>query len=371
MPEGPFQPDTFRKSFLILLVIAISLLFVAMIRDFLIALLMAAILSGMFHPLYRRLERAFRGRRALASATTIILVLLLIVIPLIAFLGLVANQALDLSERVRPWVEGQISEPTVLDQLIERVPLLGAIEPYRQGILERLGDLAGRIGSFAVGLVATAARSTAMFVLLLFVMLYAMFFFLIDGRRTLNQILYYLPLPPADEERMLDKFVSVSRATLKGTLIIGLVQGALCGAAFFVLGIEGAAFWSAVMAVLSVVPGVGAAIVWVPAAIYLFAVGRVVPAVGLALWCALIVGSVDNLLRPWLVGRDTQMSDLLILLSTLGGLVLFGAVGIVIGPIVAALFVTVWDLYGIAFKDLLPPAESATPRPSAPPDPPA
>jgi predicted PurR-regulated permease PerM len=181
-----------------------------------------------------------------------------------------------------------------------------------------------------------------------------MFFFLMDGGRILDRILYYLPLPPEDEARMVDKFVSVSRATLKGTVIIGVIQGALAGVALAVAGVQGAVFWGTIMTVLSIIPGVGTALVWAPAAIYLMATGHVFAGVALFVFCGAIVGSVDNFLRPRLVGKDTQMHDLLILFSTLGGLLLFGVVGFIIGPILAALFVTVWDIYGTAFRDILP-----------------
>jgi predicted PurR-regulated permease PerM len=174
-------------------------------------------------------------------------------------------------------------------------------------------------------------------------------------------MLYYLPLPPEDETRMVDRFMSVSRATIKGTIIIGAIQGALGGVAFAVVGINGAAVWGTVMALLSAIPGLGHALVWVPAVIYLAATGQWGAFIGLFIWCAGVVGSVDNFLRPWLVGKDTQLPDLIILVSTLGGLLLFGPLGFILGPIVAALFVTVWDLYGAAFEDLLPPV----------PDPPA
>jgi predicted PurR-regulated permease PerM len=357
MTHPPAAPaDAFQKAFLLLLVAAISLLFLAMVRDFLMALLLAAIFSAMFHPFYAWLTRRFRGRRALAAASTIAIVLLAIVLPLSGFLGLVANQAVDLSQEAGPWVERRISESGGLTGLAERLPFLEVITPYQEQILSRLGDVASRVGTFVLGLIATAARGTAMFLLLLFVMLYAMFFFLMTGTRTLDQILYYTPLRPEQEARMVGRFVSVTRATIKGTIIIGSLQGGLCGLALFVLGIEGAALWTAVMIVLSIIPtGVGGALVWVPAAVYLFANGRPVAAIGLIVWCGALVGLVDNVLRPRLVGRDTEMSDLLILLSTLGGLILFGVVGILIGPIVAGLFVTVWDIYGTVFKDWLPP----------------
>jgi predicted PurR-regulated permease PerM len=158
---------------------------------------------------------------------------------------------------------------------------------------------------------------------------------------------------------MLERFMSVSRATIKGTLIIGSVQGALGGLSFWVAGIKGAAVWGTMMAVLSAIPGLGHALVWVPVAVYLGLSGQWSSAIGLFVWNAFVVGSVDNFLRPWLVGKDTELPDIVILVSTLGGLVLFGPLGFIVGPIVAALFVTVWELYGAAFADLLPPAPPA------------
>jgi len=164
----------------------------------------------------------------------------------------------------------------------------------------------------------------------------------------------------------LDRFTSVTRATLKGTAVIGVLQGGLAGLAFAVAGIEAAVFWGTVMAVLSIIPAVGSALVWVPAAIILAAGGNYLKAVGLVLFCGLVVGSLDNLLRPRLVGKDTQMHDLMIFFGTLGGIALFGVIGFVIGPIIAALFVTIWDIYGEAFRDYLPglnsDKESQTPQ---------
>ena len=360
MTTSDIDQDRFRRAFLLLLAISISLIFFAMIRGFLVSLLLAAILAGITHPFYQRLQSWFRGRAALASGVTIVLVLIVIVVPLIGFLGLVATEAVQIAQGVRPWIEEQLQQPNEIEKLLERIPFLEVLAPYQDQIAAKLGEFAARIGTFLVNSVAATTRGTAVFFFQLFIMLYAMFFFLISGRQTLDKILYYLPLDPEDEEQMVEKFVSVSRATIKGTLVIGILQGGLAGAAFAVVGIQGAAFWGTVMAVLSIIPGVGTALVWVPAVIYLYAGGHFAAATGLLIWCAAIVGTVDNVLRPWLVGKDTKMPDLLILLGTLGGLVLFGATGILIGPVIAALFVTVWEIYGVAFKEYLPVSVTAS-----------
>ncbi|HSR41683.1 MAG TPA: AI-2E family transporter, partial [Longimicrobiales bacterium] len=173
------------------------------------------------------------------------------------------------------------------------------------------------------------------------------------------------PLEPKQKQELLERFVSVTRATVRGSLLIGLIQGGAAGLAFWVAGVPGPAFWGTVMVVLSILPAIGAALVWVPAVIYLFLMGKVGAGIGLLAWCVVVVGSVDNFLRPRLIGRDARMSDLLILLSTLGGIVLFGAVGFIVGPIVAALFVTVWHLYGEAFQDWLHVEEGAPDAPSS------
>ena len=348
------DPDKFRRSFLLVLLLGISLLFMFMIRRFLMAVFLAAIFTGLTRPIYKRVARRLGGRENLAAATTLVMVIVVIVVPLIFFAGIVTSQAVSITERVRPAIEQQVAAPGGLDALVEQFPRLSFLVPYESLIYSRVGALAERTGGFLFNSLAAATRGTVSFIFSLFVMLYAMYFFLRDGPKLLDRILYLMPLSPASEERMVERFTSVTRATIKGTLIIGIVQGALAGGAFFFAGIHGAAFWGTVMAVLSIIPGVGTALVWIPAVVYLAIGGKTTAAIALGIWCAIVVGTADNFLRPMLVGRDTQMSDLLILLSTLGGLVMFGAAGIIIGPIVAALFVTAWDLYATAFRELLP-----------------
>ena len=160
---------------------------------------------------------------------------------------------------------------------------------------------------------------------------------------------------------MLTQFASITRATIKGTVVIGIIQGALGGMAFRVAGIEGAALWGTIMTILSIIPGIGAPLVWVPFVIFLYVNGQYLTATLLLVWCGAVVTTIDNFLRPVLVGRDAQMPDLLILIGTLGGLFLFGPMGFIVGPIICGLFLTVWDIYGTTFKAVLPPVESFRP----------
>lgn len=354
MPLTDNAQERFRRSFLLVLVLGISVVFLLMIRGFLTAILLAGIFSAMAQPLYRWIRRRTGGREGVASALTVLVVIVLIVGPITAFLTVVVGQAIQVSQSVGPWVEQQLQQPDQLNRLLQRIPFAEHVQPYQDQILSKVGELAGTTGGFLVSKVAAASRMTVTFLLNLFVMLYAMFFFLTGGTRILERMLYYMPLDSTDERRMVERFVAVTRATLKGTLVIGTIQGALAGAAFAVAGIGGAAFWGTVMTVLSIVPGIGAAFVWIPAVVFLVVTGHTTAGVLLAIWCGVVVGTVDNVLRPRLVGKGARMSDLMILVSTLGGIMLFGAVGFIIGPIVAALFVTVWDIYGVAFRDLLP-----------------
>jgi len=354
MTTAHVDGDKFRTAFLLLLVIGISLLFLAMIRNFLMALLLAAIFAGMARPLYRRLVPVCRQKKPMASILTLVILIVVVLIPFGAFVGIVTTQAIQIAENAYPWIQAQLSEPNTIDGWIERAPLAERLVPYHEFIVTKVGQFAESIGSFAVRQLAAAGTKTVTFLFMLFVMLYAMFYFLIDGPRMLDRILYYMPLDSKEEDQLVARFGSVTRATIKGTLVIGIVQGTLAGLGFWVAGVGGAVFWGTVMAVLSIIPGVGTALIWIPAVLYLVGGGHYAAAGLLAVWCIIVVGTVDNVLRPWLVGRDTKMPDIMILVSTLGGLVLFGAVGILIGPIVAALFLTVWELYGEAFKDVLP-----------------
>lgn len=360
MTLEPSPQDRPPRIFLMALAVGVTLLFLVMIRPFLLSVLLAAIFSALARPLFLVIRRWFRGRKTWASMTTVFILLLVVGLPLLTFVGLVASQAVAVSEAAGPWIEQQIAQGGPLDQrlrqlpIVDRVPALQKLVPTSEQLAAKVGQAASGMASFVLHLLAQAGLGGLGFFFQLFVMVYAMVYFLADGPEILARILFYVPLTPEDQALLLERFVSVGRATLRVSLIMAVIQGALAGAVYWAVGVPAAAFWATVTAVGSLVPGVGVAIVWVPMVVYLLIAGHGGAAAVVFLWGALVMATADNVLRPRLVGHDARLPDLMVLLSTLGGFVLFGATGFIVGPIVAALFVTVWHLYGEAFAAWLP-----------------
>jgi predicted PurR-regulated permease PerM len=346
--------EKMNKSVLLLMVLFISALFLSMIRHFLMAILLAGIFSAMFYPLYQGLNRWLKGRRSLASLITLMIVVVLVLLPMTGLLGVVTAQAIKVGQSITPWVQSRIADPGALSEFTDVIPFYDKIEPYQELIYRKAGEVVGTVSKYLVNSLSVLTIGTVNFLFMVFVLIYCMFFFLMDGDKLLEKILYYLPMEDEDETLLLEKFSSVTNATLKGTAIIGILQGSLAGFAFFSVGIPSAVFWGTMMSVLSIIPSIGSALVWAPAVIILAVGGHYLKAAGLLLFCGLIVGSLDNFLRPRLVGKDTQMHELLIFFGTLGGIAMFGIIGFIIGPIIAALFVTMWEIYGVAFEDVLP-----------------
>jgi len=348
------QQRIVNRGVLIFVLVIISVLFFKVIEPFLQAIFVAGLFAALFHPLYRRLKTLLHGRESLASIATLLIVLFFVVTPLSVVFSIVVSQAADFTDRLIPLIQQRITSPGSVTDLLSKLPFYETLQPYRSMVLNFLSDLSRGLSRWVVDMAQSFTRGTISAAVSLLIVLYTMFFLLIDGDRFLYYVLYYIPLNDEDETKLLARFTSVTRATLKGTAVIGILQGGLAGMALFLAGIPSALFWAVTMMFLSVVPGIGGALVWIPAVIYLFLTGHVLSAVLVALFCALVVGAIDNLLRPKLVGSDTQLHELMIFFSTLGGLLLFGFMGFIIGPIVAALFVTVWELYGYEFSRWLP-----------------
>ena len=344
-----------QRGFIAALALTLTVIFLWMIQDFLSALFLAAVLAIFLFPIQRGLTRLFRERKAPAAAVVLIIAVFAVMIPLLALLTLVAQQAVEVGQTVVPWVQEQIRNFRAegLAGLPDWLPFRDALVPYQAEIAQRLTDIVSGLGGVVVDGLRRAGGGALAFVLNAVILLFALYYLLTSGPGAMKTGMALLPMRPDDRDLLAERTLSTIRATVKGTFVIAVIQGVLTGIGLAVAGVPGAAFWGAVAGVLSVIPGIGPPLVWLPAAIWLWVSGSPIPAVALAAWGALVVGVIDNLLRPILVGQDAKMSDLLVLLSTLGGLTLFGAVGIIVGPLIAALFTSAWYIYAQSYKDLL------------------
>jgi predicted PurR-regulated permease PerM len=335
------------------LVVALTTIaFFVLVQDFLMPVFWAAVLATVFHPVQRRYLVLLRGQKSLAALSTILTITVLVVVPLFLVGLAISREAIALQQRV---TSGEVDLQAPV-RFLERIAPV--IIRYLESLGVSVGDVGQRLSTAAIAVSQfLASRALAIgqdvvrFTGLFFLMLYILFFFLRDGRRIIDAFVRALPLGDARERQLLAKFAEVARATIKGTLVVALVQGALGSLLFWVLGLPAPVFWGAIMTALAILPAVGTGLVWAPAAIVLLAIGEIVKAVIMLVAGVLIIGLVDNLLRPILVGRDTQMPDYLVLLSTLGGLAVFGLSGFVIGPVIAAFFLAVWDMFVLEYAE--------------------
>ncbi len=344
----PHRPHGLERQALVWLTVGLTAAFGFIVWPFLGAVLWAIFIAIVFEPLHARVRVQAGGRRTLSALMTLVAIVTIVILPLILVSIAVVQQAAAVVARVR---SGQINFAAYLQQIFEALP------DWVQAILDRLGivdlealqaqltNLLANSGQFITTHLLGLGQNTLDFVVALFVMLYLLFFLLRDGPALTATVARAIPLEARHTERLLSQFVTVVRATVKGNIVIALVQGFLGGVAFAVLGLPGALLWGTLMALLSLLPAVGAALVWGPVAAYLLFSGSLWPAVGLTLWGVLAIGLVDNLLRPVLVGKDTRMPDYLVLLATLGGIAGFGLNGFVIGPVIAAMFLVAWNLF--------------------------
>ncbi len=350
--------DAVNKTVVLVMALGISALFLSMIQQFLMALFLAALFSALARPVYVRLRKRLGGNSHLASLLTLLLMAVVVLIPTTLLAAVLIGQALDVSQLISVWIKAGIDDPAAVTAYLQHLPFYDQVMAHRDLILQQAGNVASLVSKLLVDWVSAATLGAANFIFMVFVLLYSTYFLQMDGPKLLERLLYYLPLKTSDERLMLEKFTSVTRATLKGSLFIGLLQGGLAGIAFAVAGIENAVFWGTLMAILSVIPNIGAALVWIPAVVILIAQGDVTTGIALGIFCGLIVGSLDNVLRPILVGKDTKMHELMIFFSTLGGIFMFGLTGLFIGPLIASLLISIWEIYGVEFADVLPDVES-------------
>ncbi|MGJ4883558.1 AI-2E family transporter [Bradyrhizobium sp. HKCCYLRH1065] len=339
---------------LLLLLVAISLMFGWILLPFYGAVLWGIIGVIVFVPLHRWLSRSMHGRHGLAAAVVVLIFVVIVILPL-SLIG--ASLAQEASGVYKQMQSGQLD----IGQYFRK--MLAALPTWVVDMLNRfgLGSLAGMKDKLSAGLlkgsevIASQAlvigQGTFEVFVNLFIMVYLLFFLLRDEETLSERIKSAIPLRPEQRDALLRKFTVVIRATVKGSLLVALAQGALGGLMFWFLGINAPLLWAVVMAFLSLLPAVGAGLVWFPVALYLLATGSIWQGVALIAYGALVIGLVDNVLRPILVGQDTKMPDYVVLISTLGGIEAFGLNGFVIGPVIAAMFIAIWDIFSTSRRE--------------------
>jgi predicted PurR-regulated permease PerM len=333
---------------LLLLVVLVSLAFALILLPFFGAVLWAAVLAIVFAPLHVRLLRFMPKRQNLPALATVLIILALVIVPLTLTAASLVQEAANFHESMQAgtWNLGDFFKqflavlPSWAIDLLDRLGLkdLAAVQA-------KLSDALVKGSTFFASEALDIGLGTINFLVSFGIMLYLLFFFVRDGEGLARRITHAIPLPPKQQHALVGKSTAVIRATFKGNLLVAAVQGALGGLIFWFLGISAPVLWAVVMALCSLLPAVGAAIVWFPVAVYFLATGAVWQGVVLLAYGVFVMGLVDNLLRPLLVGKETEMPDYLVLISTLGGIAAFGLSGFVLGPVVAALFIAVWDIF--------------------------
>jgi predicted PurR-regulated permease PerM len=351
----------------LVIVLLTTAIFLWMVRAFLMPVFWAAVFAILFRPVHLRLAELLRGRTVIAALLTTLLVVFAVLIPVGLIIASVAQQALALYQQIASGAI-DLSAPVVwVEQYLPR--LMGVLAEYGIGTAQVYGAVqstAIAVTQWFAGQALTIGQNIVMVTLMFVLMLYFLFFFFRDGDRLVQAAIRALPMGDERERQLFRKFAEASRATVKGTLVIAVIQGTIGGILFAVVDIQAALFWGVVMGILSLLPAVGPALVWGPAAIIQFVTGGIWQGILLVVAGTIVIGLVDNVLRPILVGREIRMPDYLILLTTLGGISAFGLAGFVLGPIIAALTLVLWEM----FSDEYAPLDSSEPPavPTAVPD---
>jgi len=323
----------------------VTILFLYLLWPFFFPIFWAAVIAGVFRPLYKRINGKL-NRPNLSTAILFMLIALIILLPAGGVGTLVFNESVQIYEKMKSPDTKQMERSVyrfigqIADNSIAR-----AFHINKAFLIAKTTEVAQGITNYIFVNLTQLTQNTLGLLVQFAIMLYTLFFFVRDGDRFLRLGLKLLPFGMGRERFLYDRFITTARSTLKVTLIIGGIQGALGGIVFLVTDIEGALIWGLLMVLMAVVPVVGCSIIWVPAGLLMLFTGHIWEGILILAVGAFVISTVDNLLRPILLGKDVEMHPLLIFLSTLGGIMLFGFSGFVIGPVVTSLLIALWQMY--------------------------
>lgn len=328
------------------LLLVISLGFLWMLQPFFGPIFWGCAMAIIFYPLHLRFLRRWPGRVNISALLTLFVCFIIVILPVVFIVTQVVAEGMVIYGRLQG---GEINPAHYMEKFQHSFPHLqrglARLGVNVEGLKQNAIDAAMGGGKFLAQHTLSIGQNAFGLILDFSLMLYLSFFMLRDGEQLIDLLVRALPLGDRRERQLFALFAEVTRATVKGNLVVALVQGALGGIILWILGFPGALLWAVCMALASLIPAVGPALVWLPISLYLLAIGEQWKCIILVAYCVGIIGLIDNILRPILVGRDTKLPDYIVLLSTLGGLALFGINGFVVGPLVAALFIAFWRIF--------------------------
>jgi len=329
----------------------VSILFLYVLKPFFFPIFWAAVIASVFKPLYYKLNSRFK-RPSVSAAMVILAIALIIILPGSIIGSLLFTESVRIYNSLSTTDSSSIEKSiTGITSAIKHNTYLAKLNINEQFLTEKFAEIARSISSFIFVDLKSLTQNTILFIVQFAVMLYTLFFFIRDGDKFLGMLMRFFTFGDNREHILYQRFVNTAKSTLKVTLIIGGLQGLLGGFIFFITGIEGALIWGVMMVLTAIVPVVGCSIVWAPAGVIMLLMGHIWQGVLILAFGVFVITMVDNILRPILLGRDVQMHPLLIFLSTLGGISLFGFSGFVIGPIISSLLLAIWEMYDQFYLD--------------------
>ncbi|KJR42700.1 Uncharacterized protein MCHI_001425 [Candidatus Magnetoovum chiemensis] len=346
--------DNLNTYFFIFILILISSAALIIFKPFFTSILTAAILAVIFQRPYQFFLRRTKNRKALSSLLTSLLIVLLIVVPFLDLLTLVSSQINDIINRnVLSEKYDYHSFLAKIEVYLEKIPFIDTLNLKEIVNPSVIMNGAKEAGKGALNIIGGVYRGIVGFIFWIFVMFFSLYYFFIDGEMIVKKLIYLSPLTEEHEGKLIKSFVSIVRATLKGMFIIGIIQGVIGGIAFAIAGVPSSFIWAVFMIILSLIPLVGSGLIWLPGGIIMIVMGDIWQGVLILTVGFGIISTIDNLLRPKLIGQDTQMHPLIVFFATFGGILVFGLVGFILGPIVMALFLASWEIYAAEFKHQL------------------
>ncbi len=328
-----------------------SLGFLYLLLPFFYPIFWAAVIASIFYPIYKKIQSKIKKER-LSSSIVVFLVILIIVLPLTGIASLLVNESFELYNAID-------NNKSHINQTIQQTITWTNNNPYLEGLnideafwMDKFSEATKTVTKYIFTGLKNFTQNSIVFIVMFILMLYSLYFFLKDGEKLLKTAMHSCPLGDDKEKQLYEKFSRTAASTLKGTLVVGSIQGILGGLMFVVVGIQSAAIWGVLMVALSVLP-IGSGLIWFPAGIIMLITGNIWQGLFLIIFGIIVISTIDNFLRPVLIGKEMKLHPMLILFTTLGGLILFGFTGFVIGPIVASLLVTLWEMYNEHYKQEL------------------